>query len=298
MAKDAMILLMLLALIRSMRIKQWVKNGLLFAGLIFDRQLTYLPALKTTLTGFLLFSLMSSAVYIFNDFIDLKADRQHPKKKHRPLASGELPIPVGIAAASLFIVVALYFSYQLSPGFAVISAVSALLNIAYSLWLKHIPIIDVIVLALFYVLRTAAGVALIDTNRFSPWIYVFTIFMALFLGVGKRRAEYALLEAGNKNTRKVLEGYTAPFLDQLILIVLTLAILTYSLYTFSAPNLPENHAMMLTIPFVLYGFFRYLYLVQVRKSGEAPEEILFSDWPIIVTLILWGSTVLFIFYIF
>ena len=293
-----MILLMLLALIRSMRIKQWVKNGLLFAGLIFDRQLTYLPALKTTLTGFLLFSLMSSAVYIFNDLIDLKADRQHPKKKLRPLASGELPIPVGIAAASLFIVVALYFSYQLSPGFAVISAVSALLNIAYSLWLKHIPIIDVIVLALFYVLRTAAGVALIDTNRFSPWIYVFTIFMALFLGVGKRRAEYALLEAGNKNTRKVLEGYTAPFLDQLILIVLTLAILTYSLYTFSAPNLPENHAMMLTIPFVLYGFFRYLYLVQVRKSGEAPEEILFSDWPIIVTLILWGSTVLFIFYIF
>ena len=298
MAKDAMILLMLLALIRSMRIKQWVKNGLLFAGLIFDRQLTYLPALKTTVTGFLLFSLMSSAVYIFNDLIDLKADRQHPKKKHRPLASGELPIPVAIAAASLFIVVALYFSYQLSPGFAVISAVSALLNIAYSLWLKHIPIIDVIVLALFYVLRTAAGVALIDTNRFSPWIYVFTIFMALFLGVGKRRAEYALLEAGNKNTRKVLEGYTAPFLDQLILIVLTLAILTYSLYTFSAPNLPENHAMMLTIPFVLYGFFRYLYLVQVRKSGEAPEEILFSDWPIIVTLILWGSTVLFIFYIF
>jgi 4-hydroxybenzoate polyprenyltransferase len=281
-----------------MRIRQWVKNGLLFAGLIFDRQLTYLPALKTTVIGFFLFSLMSSAVYIFNDLIDLEADRQHPKKKHRPLASGDLPIPVAIAAASLFIVVALYFSYQLSPIFALISVVSALLNIAYSLWLKHIPIIDVIVLALFYVLRTAAGVALIDTNRFSPWIYVFTTFMALFLGVGKRRAEFALVEAGNKQTRKVLEGYTAPFLDQLILIVLTLAILTYSLYTFSAPNLPENHAMMLTIPFVLYGFFRYLYLVQVRKGGEAPEEILFSDWPIIVTLILWGSTVLLIFYIF
>jgi 4-hydroxybenzoate polyprenyltransferase len=281
-----------------MRIRQWVKNGLLFAGLIFDRQLTYLPALKTTVIGFFLFSLMSSAVYIFNDLIDLEADRQHPKKKHRPLASGDLPIPVAIAAASLFIVVALYFSYQLSPIFALISVVSALLNIAYSLLLKHIPIIDVIVLALFYVLRTAAGVALIDTNRFSPWIYVFTTFMALFLGVGKRRAEFALVEAGNKQTRKVLEGYTAPFLDQLILIVLTLAILTYSLYTFSAPNLPENHAMMLTIPFVLYGFFRYLYLVQVRKGGEAPEEILFSDWPIIVTLILWGSTVLLIFYIF
>ncbi len=122
--------------------------------------------------------------------------------------------------------------------------------------------------------------------------------MALFLGIGKRRAEYALIESGNKQTRRVLQGYTAPFLDQLILIVLSLSILTYSLYTFSAPNLPENHAMMLTIPFVIFGFFRYLYLVQVRKIGEAPEEVLFGDWPIIATLVLWGMSVLVIFYIF
>ena len=293
-----MISSMLRALIRSMRIKQWVKNGLLFAGLIFDRQLTYPPALKATVSGFFLFSLMSSAVYIFNDFIDLEADRKHPKKKDRPLASGELSIPAAISAASAFIVVALFFSYQLSPVFALISALSALLNITYSLWLKHIPLIDVIVLAIFYVLRAAAGVSLITAHRFSPWIYVFTTFMALFLGVGKRRAEFALLDSGNKQTRRVLQGYTAPFLDQLILIVLSLAILTYSLYTFSAPNLPENHAMMLTIPFVIYGFFRYLYLVQVRNSGEAPEEILFGDWPIMVTLALWGFSVLLIFYIF
>jgi len=289
---------MLSALIRTMRIRQWVKNGLLFAGLIFDRQLTYLPALKATVSGFFLFSLMSSAVYIFNDLIDLEADRKHPKKKNRPLASGDLPISVAVSAATIFIVVALIFSYQLAPEFAFISAFSALLNIAYSLWLKHIPIIDVIVLAAFYVLRAAAGVSLIEVNRFSPWIYVFTTFMALFLGVGKRRAEIALLESGNKQTRPVLQGYTATFLDQLILVVLSLSILTYSLYTFSAPNLPENHAMMLTIPFVIYGFFRYLYLVQVRNIGEAPEEILFGDWPIIVSLVLWGISVLLIFYIF
>ena len=293
-----MILPMLRALIKSMRIKQWTKNGLLFAGLIFDQQLTNLPALKATFSGFLFYSLMSSAVYLFNDLIDLEADRQHPRKKTRPIASGDLPIPTAILAASLFIIVALYFGYRLSPTFALIITISALLNISYSLWLKHIPLIDVIVLAAFYVLRVSAGVTLIDVNRFSPWLYVFTTFMALFLGVGKRRAEFALTESGNRQTRRVLQGYTAPFLDQLLLIVLSLAILTYSLYTFSAPNLPENHAMMLTIPFVIYGFFRYLYLVQVRNIGEAPEDILYSDWPIIVTLLLWGFSVLLIFYIF
>jgi hypothetical protein len=143
------------------------------------------------------------------------------------------------------------------------------------------------------VLRVGAGVALIQVERFSPWLYVFTTFFALFLGIGKRRVEFL---AKHSQTRRVLEGYSEAFLDQLILIVLTLAILTYSLYTFSAPNLPENHAMMFTIPFVIYGFFRYLYLVQVRNSGEAPEEILFRDRPIQLDLVLWAASILLIFY--
>lgn len=290
---------MWIALIKSMRIKQWAKNGLLFAGLIFDRQLTNFSALRTTLQGFLLFSLMASAIYILNDLIDREADQQHPHKRSRPIASGALPIPVAIAAAVIFFSAALFFGYRLSPEFALISLISAALNVGYSLWLKHLPIIDVIVLASFYVLRVAAGVALIDVQRFSPWLYVFTTFMALFLGVGKRRAELNLAEqSGNNQTRRVLSGYTLPFLDQLLLVVLSLAILTYSLYTFSAPNLPENHAMMLTIPFVIYGFFRYLYLVQVKKSGEAPEEVLFGDLPIQATLLLWGLSILIIFYTF
>ncbi|MDA1329739.1 MAG: decaprenyl-phosphate phosphoribosyltransferase [Chloroflexi bacterium] len=284
------------ALIKNMRLKQWAKNGLLFAGLIFDRQLTNWPSVLITLEGFLLFGLLSSGVYLLNDLIDLEADRRHPRKRSRPIASGKLAIPVAVGAAILFFASAFFFGYRLSPAFALVALISLLLNLSYSLWLKHIPILDVIVLASFYVLRVAAGVTLVDVQRFSPWLYVFTTFMALFLGVAKRRAELALVEGGRSQTRRVLAGYTAPFLDQMLQTVLTLAILTYSLYTFSAPNLPENHAMMLTIPFVIYGAFRYLYLVQVMNSGEAPEEILFSDRPIQATVLLWGLTVLYIFY--
>ncbi len=285
---------MLLALLKNMRPKQWAKNVLLFAGLIFDRQLTNANAFQTTLIGFGLFCLLTSSVYLINDLVDLQADRRHPKKKFRPLASGTLPVPLAIFAAIVFLLAAFIGGYWLSPAFAIASLIYVVLNLSYSFVLKHIPIIDVIVLASFYVLRVGAGVALIQVERFSPWLYVFTTFFALFLGIGKRRAE--IKAKGGAHTRKVLEGYTEPFLDQLLLIVLTLAILTYSLYTFSAPNLPENHAMMLTIPFVIYGFFRYLYLVQVKNSGEAPEEILFSDRAIQGDLVLWGAAILAIFY--
>ena len=291
-----MIPTMLLALLRNMRPKQWAKNALLFAGLVFDRQLTNLPALQRTLVGFALFCLLSSGIYLINDLIDLRADRQHPKKKQRPLASGELPVPFALGAALLFFLTAITLGYRLSPTFAAVCLAYALANFSYSLWLKHIPIIDVMVLAGFYVLRVGAGVALIQVQRFSPWLYIFTTFFALFLGIGKRRAE--INAQGGAHTRRVLEGYTGPFLDQLLLIVLSLAILTYSLYTFTAPNLPENHAMMLTIPFVIYGFFRYLYLVQVKNSGEAPEDILYRDRPIQTDLLLWGAAILLIFYKF
>lgn len=278
-----------------MRPKQWAKNVLIFAGLIFDRQLTVAGALQRTAIGFALFCLLTSGVYLLNDIIDLKADRQHPKKKLRPLAAGDLPVPVALGASIIFIATALGLGYWLSPIFALLCLSYIVLNLSYSFWLKHLPIIDVMVLAGFYVLRVGAGVALIEVERFSPWLYVFTTFFALFLGIGKRRAE--LNAKGGAHTRRVLAGYSGPFLDQLLMIVLSLAILTYSLYTFSAPNLPESHAMMLTIPFVIYGFFRYLYLVQVRNSGEAPEDILFSDRLIQADLILWGISILLIFYI-
>jgi 4-hydroxybenzoate polyprenyltransferase len=289
-----MISAMLLALFKNMRPRQWAKNVLIFAGLIFDRQLTVAGALQRTATGFMLFCLLTSGVYLLNDIIDLKADRQHPKKKLRPLAAGDLPVPVAIVASAIFLISALVLGYLLSPLFAMLCTSYLILNLLYSFWLKHLPIIDVMILAGFYVLRVGAGVALIEVERFSPWLYVFTTFFALFLGIGKRRAE--LNSKGGAQTRRVLAGYSGPFLDQLLQIVLSLAILTYSLYTFSAPNLPESHAMMLTIPFVIYGFFRYLYLVQVRNTGEAPEDILFRDRLIQADLVLWGLSILLIFY--
>ncbi len=291
---------MIRALIKTMRPKQWVKNGFLFAALIFDRKLTlaFAPAVLQTLGGFLLFSLISSTVYIINDLADLEADRQHPTKRNRPLASGALSVNAARIAAVVLLAFALPLSYLLSPWFAAIGLAYFLLNLAYSNYLKHIPLLDVVVLASFYVLRVGAGVALIEVERFSPWLYVFTTFLALYLGVGKRRAELTLLAEGANAHRKVLDGYSLPLLDQLITIVSSMTIITYSLYTFSAPNLPENHTMMLTIPFVIYGIFRYLLLVQVEKSGGAPEDVLFSDRPLQVTLALWAGTVLLVFYVF
>jgi 4-hydroxybenzoate polyprenyltransferase len=289
---------MVVPLIKTMRLKQWPKNGFIFTAIIFDRQLTNRSAFLHTLAGFFLFCLLSSAVYIINDLIDVEADRHHPQKRLRPIASGQLSEAAAKRAFTVIILVVYPLAYLLSPLFAGFALVYFLLNLIYSSWLKNIPILDVFALASFYVLRVAAGVVLIEVARFSPWLYVFTIFLSLFLGVGKRRAEMALL-ADNANThRKVLEEYTLPFLDQMITIVVTVTIVTYSLYSFSAPNLPANHAMMLTIPFVLYGVFRYLYLIQVKDSGGAPEDILFTDYPFLINILIWGLAVLVVLYLF
>lgn len=304
----------LLPLIKTMRPKQWAKNGFLFAGLLFDGQLWPLnqavgigPTLHT-LAAFVLFCLLSSSVYIINDLSDVEADRQHPKKRLRPIAAGTLPIPVARLAVIILLVIVfplaylLSYSYNPTPGaarppyFVLIALGYFLLNLAYSRWLKHMVVLDVLVLASFYVIRVAAGVSIIHVERFSPWLYVFTTFLALFLGVGKRRAERNLLADGANTHRKVLEGYTLPLLDQYLNIVSSVTIITYSLYTFSAPNLPENHTMMLTIPFLIYGIFRYLYLVQVEQSGGAPEEVLFTDRPLQITVLLFGLAILAVFY--
>jgi 4-hydroxybenzoate polyprenyltransferase len=289
---------MLLALLKSMRPKQWPKNALVFVALVFDRQLTNPVAFLHTLAGFILFCLISSAVYIINDVMDIEADRNHPTKRLRPIASGKLPVSVARLAVGVILIVVLPLAFLLSPYFAVIVLIYFLLNLAYSVYLKHVPILDVFALASFYVLRVAAGVVLIQVARFSPWLYVFTTFLSLFLGVGKRRAEMTLLAEGANTHRKVLEGYSIPLLDQMIMIVVTVTIVTYSLYTFSAPNLPTNHAMMLTIPFVIYGVFRYLYLIQIEKSGGAPEDVLFTDRPLQVDILLWGLAILIVLYQF
>jgi len=280
-----------------MRPKQWAKSVFLFTALIFDRKLLNQSALLHTLLGAIIFSFLASAVYIFNDIADLDADRNHPKKKLRPIASGKLPMPVAWVVGIGLILVSLPLAYWLSPAFFGICALYLILNLFYSSWLKHIPLIDVLVLASFYVLRVTAGVTLIEVKRFSPWLYVVTSLFALFIGLGKRRAELVLQIDNSNGTRPVLEGYSIGLLDQLINIVSGTTIVAYSLYTFSAPNLPENHSMMLTIPFVLYGIFRYLYLLQIGEGG-APEDIALSDRPLQGSILLWSFSILLIFYIY
>lgn len=284
-------------LIKTMRPRQWVKNGLLFIPLIFDKQLTNWPALSRIIVGFVLFCLLSSIIYIINDLVDLEADRKHPQKRQRPIPSGLLKVSTARIAGIVLTLIVFIPATLLSLNYALIGLAYLVLNLAYSAWLKHAPILDVMILASFYVLRVGAGVSLITVHRFSPWLYVFTTFLALYLGIGKRRAELNLLAEEANSHRKSLEGYTLPLLDQLILIVCSSAIITYSLYTFSAPNLPENHSMMLTIPFVIYGIFRYLYLLQVKHYGGEPEEVLLTDRPLQATIALWILAVLVIYYL-
>ena len=288
---------MIKAIIREMRPRQWAKNVFIFAALVFDEQLTQKEPLLRTIAGFILLCLISSAVYIMNDIADVESDRQHPTKRNRPIAAGQLSIPLALVLAIAMAAFALAAGFALEPGFGWIITLYFVLNLLYSLWLKHTPIIDVMIIAAGFVLRVAAGVVLIEVARFSPWLYVCTTLLALIIGFGKRRAEIVLLADGAKAHRKVLDGYTIGFLDQLIVVVSATTIMAYSLYTFSALNLPSNNLMMLTIPFVIYGVFRYLYLIHVEDAGGAPEELILSDRPLLATLILWGLAALVILYI-
>jgi 4-hydroxybenzoate polyprenyltransferase len=267
------------------------------AAVVFDRKLTNVDAILHTVIGVLAFSLVASVVYIINDIADVEADRQHPTKRNRPIAAGKLSISAAWAFAAVLLLVSFPVAYWLSPAFALITLLYLVLNLIYSKWLKHVVLLDIILLASLYVIRVAAGVALIDVVRFSPWIYIFTTFLALLMGTGKRRAELSEIADGPNAQRRVLDGYTLSFLDQLITLASGMTIITYSLYTFSAPNLPENHIMMLTIPFLMYGIFRYQYLLQVQDTGSAPEEVVLSDRPLQAAIALWGLAVLTVFYI-
>jgi 4-hydroxybenzoate polyprenyltransferase len=285
-------------IIKTMRPRQWPKNVFVLAALVFDRQLDSPRPLLVTLAAVLLFSFTSSLVYIINDLEDIEADRQHPKKRHRPLASGKLSKTTAILTGVGLALIVFPASFFLNVGFGLIISSYFLVMLAYSKWLKHVPLIDVMVIAAGFVLRVAAGVVLIETQRFSPWLFVTTTFLALFIGLGKRWAEIFLLQSEASGHRKVLDGYTMELLDQLLTIVLSSTLLTYCLYTFSSPITPGNHSMMLTIPFVIFGLFRYLYLIRVDHIGGAPEEIVLTDRPMQAAIGLWGLTVLIILYIF
>jgi len=285
-------------LLESMRPRQWAKNAFIFVPLVFDEKLFQPLLLLRTLFAFALFCLISSTVYLLNDLGDIERDKLHPVKRFRPLPSGQLPPAVAKGVAILLPLVCLPLSWVLHPYFAAILFVYLLQNIAYTFWLKNVVILDVMTIAAGYVLRVAAGSIVVRVERFSPWLYLFTILLSLFIAICKRRNELLVLEENANGHRAILQEYNARFLDEMTGVVTAGAIMAYSLYTFSAPNLPANHSMMLTIPFVIYGVFRYLYLVHIKELGGEPEELFFKDLPLIIDLGLSGILVFLILYVF
>lgn len=278
--------LLFIGLIKTMRPRQWPKNGFVFVPLLFDGNFTTERALRTVI-AFVLLCLMSSAVYIMNDLADIESDRRHPTKRNRPLPAGKLNPTVAAVAAVLLAIGSLLAGVALAPEFAAVLLAYLIVQVAYTFWLKNVVLLDVIVVAAGFVLRIAAGVTVIEVQRFSPWLYVFGGFLALFMVLGKRRHELVLLGGDASDHRPILKEYNLDLVDRLITIVTTSAIASYSLYTFLAEGAPANHLMMTTIPFVLYGIFRYMYLVLVKEQGGAPEEILLTDRAMQVDLVLW-----------
>lgn len=285
-------------LIKTMRPKQWTKNMFVWAAVVFDVKLFRAEPFLDTLAAFVLFCLISSAVYIINDLVDMPKDRLHPEKRNRPLASGALNPRIAIVAASIIVISCLPWALSIRWELAAILYGYLLVMIAYTFRLKNIVIVDVLTIAAGFVLRVGAGVAVVSAERFSPWLYVCMVLLALFLGLGKRRQEIVLMNEHSADTRKILAEYNLRFVDEMLSLVSASTVMAYATYTFSAPNLPENHTMMLTIPFVLYGLFRYLYLIHVKGETDPPDVVVLKDRALLLDVLLFGMVVFLVFYIF
>ena len=282
--------------IHQMRPRQYAKNVFIFAPLFFDRQLFSSAAVLRTLLGFITLCILSSGVYVLNDIVDVNADRNHPQKKYRPIASGKISIPSAKIFGVILFAAAFTMAILISKEFFGLCVLTVCINLAYSFKLKHIPLIDVMTIGVLFLIRVYSGAVLIRVRLFSPWLYIVTFMLALYLGFGKRRAELASLQGTEHASRPVLDGYTLPFLDQLITIISAIIIISYALYTFSGPSVPDNNRLLLSIPFVVYGIFRYLFLLQVKHQGGAPEEVLFSDRWLQGTILLYAISIVFALY--
>ena len=279
---------MLRQLLTAMRPKQWAKNVLVFAGVFFDGAILDVPRLGRSAVAFAIFCLLSSAVYLINDLADVERDRLHPIKRSRPLASGVLSLQTAKVAAIISFSACLAAAFVLSTPFGVVAMIYALMMVLYSFVLKNVVIIDVMTVAAGFVLRVFAGTTVVQVTRFSPWLYVCTTLLALFVAINKRRHELVLLADSAELHRISLQDYNLAFLNDMATVVSASALAAYSFYTFSAPNLPRNHTMMLTIPFVMYCIFRYSYLIHVHDLGGTPEDIVFADRPLLVAGLLWA----------
>jgi 4-hydroxybenzoate polyprenyltransferase len=274
------------AALAALRPRQWTKNLLLFAGLIFAAKLGDVTRWLDALLAFVVYCAASSAAYLVNDVRDAPHDREHPIKRLRPVASGELPARAALVLATALAVLAFGGAAVLGWGSVAFLAAFLVLQAAYTGGLKHVVLIDVLAIAGLFVLRASAGAEAVDV-RISPWLLICTGLLALFLALGKRRAELVLVGAEETPGRPVLEGYSLALVDQLVSVVAASTVIAYSLYTFTAR---DSKAMMATVPFVLYGVFRYLLLLHRRDLGEEPENVLLTDVPLLLTIAAWAAT--------
>ena len=284
-------------LVLSLRPKQWTKNFLIYFAFFFTINERWnlantheaISLLGKSTVAFILFTVISSAIYLINDIFDIDKDVQHKNKKLRPIASGRLPIAAAWYGVVVLTILGLIFSFTLESTFGWITLGYMLLMLTYTLLLKHLVVLDVLTISAGFVIRAIAGAAVLQLP-ISPWLYTCTGLGALLIALIKRRSE--LILSGNKagKQRYTLKIYTTSKLDHLITVVSSSAILIYILYTFTASNLPQNHAMIITIPFVIYGILRYVYLAEVKNLGENPEDILMKDIPLMISIAMWLFT--------
>jgi len=287
---------MVWGLLVSLRPRQWVKNLFVFAGLVFSQRL-FTASLWPALAAFAIFCALSGAIYLLNDVADRDKDRLHPRKRERPIASGLLAVPVALGGALALVVAGLVAAFALSPRFAVVALAYVGLLSLYSVSLKHVVIVDVLTVAIGFVLRAVGGALAIDVD-ISGWLLICTILIALFLALGKRRHEYLTLEGEAARHRPILAEYSAALLDQMIAVVTASTVTAYALYTMSPETVAKFHTHLLpaTLPFVLYGIFRYLYLLYRRQLGGNPSELFLNDRALLLNTIGWIVAVLLIIY--
>ncbi len=299
------------ALRLAMRPRQWTKNCVVFIAIVFAQRLFSVPSLELAGIAFSTFCFASSSIYLLNDLLDREKDRQHALKSQRPLASGRLPVSWAVAAIGILVLACaglmlsvLYLPLKTLPDifaplggrFLFMLTVTSylVLMVMYNIWLKHIVLLDVFVIAAGFVLRILAGTFVISVS-ISPWLYLVTILLSLFLALSKRRHELIFLQEQANNHRKILKEYSLPLLDQMITIVLTGTLIAYSLYTFQGPT--GNHHLMATIPIVLYGMLRYLYLIHICMGGGSPEEVLLRDRHVLASVALWTIITIVVLYV-
>lgn len=284
-------------LLRSLRPTQWTKNLLVFAGLIFGERLRDPASVLNATIAFGVFCLLSGVVYLINDVLDREADRLHPLKRHRPIASGAISTGAALGTAVLLVIVGLGAAFSLNLRFGLVATSYLALLALYSVSLKHVVILDVLTLAAGFVLRAYGGAVAIDVV-FSHWLLLLTLLLALFLGPSKRRAELVALADDARGHRPSLAEYSPYLLDQMIGVVTASTLLAYAFYTISPETVQKFHTdhLLLTVPFPLYGIFRYLYLVHQREGGANPSDMLLTDKPLLICVALWGAAVIAILY--